>query len=48
MPLLPRRRARESRWEEDNRLVFNPGPLIAVGALVVALVGLALLIWLLD
>ncbi|MDQ3867145.1 MAG: hypothetical protein M3304_10040 [Actinomycetota bacterium] len=47
MPLLPPRRRRESRWEEDNRLVFNPWPLLVMGALVAALVGLGVLLWLL-
>ena len=47
MPLLPRRRGRASRWEEDNRLVFNPWPLVVMGALAAGLVGLALVIWLL-
>ena len=47
MPLLPRRRTGESRWEEDNRLEANPAAYVAVGGLVALLAGLALLIWLL-
>ena len=47
MPLLPRRRRRESRWEEDNRLEANPAAYLAVAGLFGALAGLALLIWLL-
>ncbi len=47
MPLIPGRRARGTRWEEDNRLELNVGAFAAVGGLVGAIVGLALLIWLL-
>ena len=47
MPLLPRRRTGESRWDEDNRLEANPAAYLAVGGLIAALAGLALLIWLL-
>jgi hypothetical protein len=47
MPALHRRRAGETRWEEDNRLALNPWAFLAVAVLAGALVGLALLIWLL-
>jgi hypothetical protein len=36
-----------SRWDEDNRLVLNPWAFLAVGTVVGAIAGLALLIWLL-
>ncbi len=47
MSLLPRRRDRESRWEEDNRLEANPAAYLAIAGFLGALAGLALLIWLL-
>ena len=43
-----RRRTRETRWEEDNALTVNPGPFLALGALVAVLAGLAVLLWLVD
>ena len=43
-----RRRTRATRWEEDNALALNPGPFLALGALVVLLAGLAVVLWLLD
>jgi hypothetical protein len=43
-----RRRPRETRWEEDNALTLNPGPFLALGALVMLLAGLAVLLWLFD
>jgi hypothetical protein len=43
-----RRRGTETRWEADNRLALNPGPFLALGALVAVLGGLAALLWLLD
>ncbi len=43
-----RRRTRETRWEEDNALALNPGPFLALGALVTLLAGLAVLLWLFD
>lgn len=43
-----RRRTRETRWEEDNALTLNPGPFVALGALVALLAGLAVLLWLFD
>jgi hypothetical protein len=42
-----RRRAPQTRWEEDNRVDLNPAAFAAVGLLAGGLVGLALLIWLL-
>jgi hypothetical protein len=39
-----RRRTRETRWDAENRLVLNPGPFLALGALVALLVGLAVLL----
>ncbi len=45
--MLGRRRTRGTRWDEDNRLVFNPGPLLAIVAVAGAIVGLALLLMLL-
>jgi hypothetical protein len=42
-----RRMRGSSRWDEDNRLALNPWAFLAVGALVGAVAGLALLIWLL-
>ena len=47
MPLLPQRRRRESRWEEDNRVELNPAAFVTVGLVIGAIVGLALLLWLL-
>jgi len=47
MPVLSRRRSRESRWEADNRLEANPGAYLAIAGVVAVLAGLALLIWLL-
>jgi preprotein translocase subunit Sec61beta len=46
--MLGRRPRREAtRWEEDNRVVLNPAAFVAVALLAGALVGLALLLWLL-
>ncbi len=42
-----RRRTHGTRWDEDNRLVFNPGPLLVIAAVTAAIVGLALLLTLL-
>lgn len=39
-----RRRGGETRWEADNRLVLNPGPILALGGLAAVLVGLAVLL----
>ncbi len=36
-----------TRWEEDNRLVLNPWPIVVLVALVGLLAGLAILIALL-
>ncbi len=44
---LRRRERRLTRWEEDNRLVLNPWPIVVLVALVGLLVGLAILIALL-
>jgi ElaB/YqjD/DUF883 family membrane-anchored ribosome-binding protein len=44
---LRRRERRTTRWEEDNRLVFNPWPIVALAAFVGLLAGLALLLALL-
>jgi hypothetical protein len=41
-----RREGGRSRWDEDNRLALNPWAFAAVGVLVGAIGGLALLIWL--
>ena len=46
MPLR-RRDRRLTRWEEDNRLVLNPWPIIALAAVIGALAGLAVLLALL-
>ena len=45
--MFGRRRTSGTRWDEDNRLVLNPWAFLTVGLLVGAIVGLALLIWLL-
>ena len=45
--MFGRRRAEDTRWDEDNRLALNPWAFLTVGLLVGAVVGLALLIWLL-
>jgi preprotein translocase subunit Sec61beta len=45
--MFGRRRTSDTRWDEDNRLVLNPWAFVTVGLLVGAIVGLALLIWLL-
>jgi hypothetical protein len=37
-------RRQKTRWEEDNEIALNWGAFVAVGALVLGLVGLALLI----
>jgi prepilin signal peptidase PulO-like enzyme (type II secretory pathway) len=42
------RRTDRTRWEADNRLALNPGPFLAIGALVALLAGLAVLLWLFD
>jgi hypothetical protein len=35
---------RRTRWEEDNEIPLNPGAFLAVGAVLLALVGLAVLL----
>jgi hypothetical protein len=42
---VPRRRARTSRWEEDNRLRVNPWPFLVFALFAGSLVGLGFLIW---
>jgi hypothetical protein len=42
-----RQRREPTRWEQDNDLALNPAAFLAVAGLVGAIVGLALLIWLL-
>jgi hypothetical protein len=37
-------RRRRTRWEEDNDLPLNPGAFVAVAAVLLALVGLAVLL----
>ncbi len=45
--MFGRRRTSGTRWDEDNRLALNPWAFVTVGLLVGAIVGLAVLIWLL-
>ncbi|MBD0289675.1 MAG: hypothetical protein ICV74_00355 [Thermoleophilia bacterium] len=45
--MFGRRRTRGTRWDQDNRLVFNPAPLLVIAAVTAAIVGLALLLTLL-
>ncbi len=40
-----RRTARETRWEEDNRLSRNPAPFVVLALGAVLLAGLFLLFW---
>jgi len=42
-----RRREPETRWDRDNGLELNPWAFLTVALFVGAIVGLALLIWLL-
>jgi hypothetical protein len=44
---IGRRRARGTRWEEDNRISTNPAPFVVLALGAVLLVGLFLLFWLL-
>ena len=43
--MLRRRTTRGSRWDEDNRLVLNPWPIVVFALVGAALVGLGVLFW---